>query len=108
MNSNNIIIDRRNDKGELIGVSIINGNTILLLCVDQEYRSQGIGSDFPSVNEKLYHNIDEAACEFFNKRGYRHSWDCNCFDMRFSLADYKDAMCLLHDGNKRFARKLNV
>lgn len=132
-NANNIIIDRRNDKGELIGVSIINGNTILLLCVDQKYRSQGIGSElltisestirdnghnevvvgagvdylmpgvptckryFPSVNEKLYHNIDEVACEFFTKRGYRHSWDCNCFDMRFSLADYKDAGCSIGD-----------
>ena len=85
MNSNNIIIDRRNDKGELIGVSIINGNTILLLCVDQEYRSQGIGSDFPSVNEKLYHNIDEAACEFFNKRGYTYSG----LDRLYGYAGYK-------------------
>lgn len=127
VNKNNIVIDKRNVEDELIGVSIINENTVLLLCVDKEYRNQGIGSEllgisesvirdngynevvvgagfdylmpgvptrkryYPSVNEKLYPNIDEVASNFFSKRGYRHSWDCNCFDMRFPLSDYKDA-----------------
>lgn len=126
-NKNNIIIDKRNDKDELIGISIINENTVLLLCVDKEYRNQGIGSEllgisesvirdkgykevvvgagfdylmpgvptskryFPSVNEDLYSNIDATANDFFTKRGYTHSWNCNCFDMRFPLDDFQDA-----------------
>ena len=63
--------------------------------------SVGAGSDYlvpgvptskryyDAVNEALYPGLDESASRFFEKRGYRHSWDCNCFDMRFPLAAYQ-------------------
>lgn len=43
-----------------------------------------------AVNEHLYEGIDETASTFFEKRGYTHSWDCNCFDMRFSLSEFTE------------------
>ena len=43
-NKNNKIIKKRNEFNKLIGVSVINENTILMLCVDEEYRNKGIGS----------------------------------------------------------------
>lgn len=124
-NKDNIVIEQRDEQNKLIGASVLNQNTILLLCVDVEYRKKGIGSrllqlsekavrdggyseikagagfDYimPGVptakryveaeNESLYQNIDETASEFFTKRGYVHSWKCNCFDMRVSLSRYE-------------------
>ena len=41
-----------------------------------------------AVNERLYEEIDTTASDFFEKRGYSHSWDCNCFDMRFPLSEF--------------------
>lgn len=41
-----------------------------------------------AVNERLYEGLDESASTFFEKRGYTHSWDCNCFDMRFPLSEF--------------------
>lgn len=41
-----------------------------------------------AVNESLYEEIDDTASTFFEKRGYIHSWDCNCFDMRFPLSEF--------------------
>lgn len=117
-------IEKRNDRNDLIGAVVLHGNTILMLCVDEEYRNRGIGSELlfaaeevikaagfnevtvgagydylmpgvptskryvNSVNESLYDGIDEMASEFFEKRGYNHSWDCNCFDMRFPLSEF--------------------
>lgn len=43
-NQDNKIIEERNDKKQLVGVSVIHKNTILLLCVEKAYRNQGIGS----------------------------------------------------------------
>lgn len=45
---------------------------------------------FESQNEKLYPDIDEKDSNFFTKRGYNHSWDCNCFDMRFNLEEFEN------------------
>lgn len=42
-----------------------------------------------AVNERLYEGIDASASDFFEKRGYTHSWDCNCFDMRFPLSEFR-------------------
>ena len=39
-------------------------------------------------NEALFPELDEAASDFFIKRGYIHAWDCNCFDMRCLLAHF--------------------
>lgn len=120
-NEENTIIEHRNDQNKLVGASVVNQNTILLLCVDPGYRKQGIGSRllteaeetirqggyervvigngfdyimpgvptskryFPAENEELYPGLDETASDFFTKRGYTHTWNCNCFDMRFPL-----------------------
>lgn len=118
------IIEKRDDKDALIGAAVVHNNTILMLCVDKEYRNCGIGSELlheaervikesghedvvvgagydylmpgvptskrytDAVNERLYEGIDETASTFFEKRGYTHSWDCNCFDMRFPLSEF--------------------
>ncbi|MBR3162318.1 MAG: GNAT family N-acetyltransferase [Bacilli bacterium] len=52
-NKNNKYIEKRNKKDELIGLSIINNNTILLLCVDSKYRNKGIGSKLLEESERL-------------------------------------------------------
>lgn len=51
-NPENRIIEVNNDSGKLIGVSIIHKNTILMLCVDEEYRNKGIGNKLLSDSEK--------------------------------------------------------
>ena len=120
-NSDNQYFDERIN-GELVGFSIVNKNTILLLVVSLDYRNQGIGSrllekseqyilskgydkiilgvgfDYlmpgvptskkvvPSVHENLDSLVNDNASNFFEKRGYVHSWgECNCFDMRMPL-----------------------
>ncbi len=124
-NEENIVFEERNVQNTLIGAAVINKGTILMLCVDWEYRGQGIGSRllkkaeeairkngfekinigcgfdyltpgvptskryFPAENEDLYPGLDEMASDFFVHRGYVHSWDCNCFDMRFSLSEFR-------------------
>lgn len=118
------ILEKRNDTNVLIGAVVIHDSTILMLCVDKEYRNRGIGSELlaaaealvkkagykeitvgagydylmpgvptskryvAAVNERLYEGIDDTASDFFTKRGYEHSWDCNCFDMRFPLSEF--------------------
>lgn len=43
-NKDNRIFEKRNEKNELIGVCVVNKNTILLLCVKKEYRNKGVGT----------------------------------------------------------------
>jgi len=50
-NPENKIIETKDDNGNLIGVSIIHKNTILMLCVDKEYRHRGIGSKLLNDSE---------------------------------------------------------
>lgn len=120
----NHFIEKRDDAGALIGLSVVNQNVILLLCVDEAYRRQGIGTwlleqsealireaghgtcrtgvgfdylmpgvptsvhFFPARNVQLYPGLDSSASTFFEKRGYKHSWEnADCFDMRFDLKD---------------------
>lgn len=125
-NKENIILEHRDEAEKLIGVAVVNQNTLLLLCVDAEYRNRGIGDKLLSLsedtvrdngfneivvgngfdyiapgiptsrrycdaeNEALYPGLDENASDFFTKRGYAHSWGCNCFDMRLSLAAFQE------------------
>lgn len=120
----NHVIETRDEHGSLIGAAVVNENTILMLCVDQQHRQQGLGSkllaeaeDFiqqgghqevvvgvgfdylapgvptskryaPAVNECFYEGLDDTSSRFFERRGYVHSWDCNCFDMRFPLSEF--------------------
>ncbi len=123
-NKSNKFITKRNEQNRLIGLSVINNDTIILLCVDREYRNKGIGTEllkmseetifgegynevtvgagfdyimpgvpipkgyFKSENESIYSNVSEGAGCFFTKRGYSHSWGCDCFDMRLPLTDF--------------------
>lgn len=43
---------------------------------------------FDAENEELYQELDENASDFFQKRGYIHSWNCNCFDMKLLLKNF--------------------
>ena len=51
-NPENRIIEESDEKGNLIGVSIIYKDTIILLCVNEEYRNHGIGSKLLEESEK--------------------------------------------------------
>ena len=118
------IIEKRNVQNSLIGAVVVHNNTILMLCVDKEYRNRGIGSELldeaeriikeagyeeitvgagydylmpgvptgkryvDAVNERLYEGLDDSVSTFFENRGYTHSWDCNCFDMRFPHSEF--------------------
>ena len=55
-----------------------------------DYLTPGVPTSkryYPAVNEALYPGLDDSASRFFEARGYRHSWDCNCFDRRLSLSE---------------------
>ena len=49
-NPDNHIIEKRIDD-KLIGVSVINKNTILMICIDEEYRHKGIGTKLLNQSE---------------------------------------------------------
>jgi ribosomal protein S18 acetylase RimI-like enzyme len=48
----NKIFEMRNNAGELIAVSVINKNNILMLCVNKQHRNQGIGSKLLQKSEE--------------------------------------------------------
>ena len=50
-NDANIVLEHRNEKNTLIGAAVINKNTILLFCVDAEYRKRGIGTRLLAMAE---------------------------------------------------------
>ena len=117
----NTIITERDGTGNLVGASVINENTVLMLAVDKTHRGRGIGSSlleqseklikhkgygeirigagrnyllpgvptskgyYPAEGENLYHGLDCEFSDFFENRGYAHSWDCSCFDMLISF-----------------------
>lgn len=102
---NNHIIDCR-DGGKLVGVSVINENTIYLLCVDKSSQNKGIGTKLlleseAYIKSKGFANVilgagkdyimpgvpkNDGAHGFFMKFGYTHSWgDNGCIDMHQAL-----------------------
>lgn len=103
----NYIIEKRvNNK--LVGVSIINKNTIIMLCVDIKYRHKGIGTKLLNQSEKYILDqgfdklnigvgvfylmpgvpINKENLSFFERRFYTHSWgNDECFDMDMELID---------------------
>lgn len=104
---NHFILHRAREA--LAGVSVINGSTIYLLCVDEPFQRQGIGSSLLAQSEEYAASkgvskltlgtgkeyimpgvpMNEGAHDFFKKRGYRHSWeDMGCFDMEQMLEDF--------------------
>lgn len=61
-NEGNTIIERRDARNKLIGVSVVNANTVLLLCVDAEHRNKGVGTDLLKQSERIitehgYHKV---------------------------------------------------
>lgn len=48
----NHIIENRDINKRLIGVSVVHKNTIYLLCVDKEFRNQGLGTELLEASEK--------------------------------------------------------
>ena len=52
---------------------------------------------YGAENERLYEGVDDSASVFFEKHGYTHSWDCNCFDMRFPLTEFTKDECSVGD-----------
>jgi GNAT superfamily N-acetyltransferase len=110
----NHIIERRKN-GKLNGVSVINENTIYLLCVEKSSQNQGVGTELlkrseehiasngfnkvilglkddyimPGAPMKNSMNGVRAAFHFFVKHGYRHSWgDTGCIDLDQRLEDF--------------------
>ena len=81
--------DLSNKCEELI---IKNGFNEIKLGVGFNYLIPGVPTSkkyTDSVYENLYPEINDNASNFFEKRGYIHSWGkCNCFDMKMSLSDF--------------------
>ncbi|MBQ2709569.1 MAG: GNAT family N-acetyltransferase, partial [Clostridia bacterium] len=102
--------------GRIVGAAVLHKSNLLMLAVDAAYRRQGIGArllasaedaaraagyaamtcgageDYltpgvPTDAPVLDGRLSEAAA-FFAKRGYAHSWGCECFDMAMALSDF--------------------
>lgn len=107
----NHIIKKEVD-GKFAGVSVIHKNTIHLFCVAPEFRGRGIGSALLLESEEyIAGNGYEEVCfcdgddyitpgiplyegnrEFFEKRGYVHSWgEDECVDMQQDLSGFNYA-----------------
>jgi ribosomal protein S18 acetylase RimI-like enzyme len=105
--SNHIIECR--DGGKLVGVSVINGSTIYLLCVDKPAQNQGIGTRLLLQSEEYISSkgfdkielgagkdyimpgvpMNDGAHKFFLRFGYTHSWgDSSCIDMSQALESF--------------------
>ncbi|MDE6639117.1 MAG: hypothetical protein K2K63_01155 [Acetatifactor sp.] len=52
-NEGNTVIERRDGQNKLIGASVVNENTILLLCVDAEHRNKGVGTGLLNESEQI-------------------------------------------------------
>ncbi len=52
-NKDNKVFVRRDENGKLIAASVVNKNTILMLCVDSKFRNRGIGSSLLDESEKF-------------------------------------------------------
>ena len=71
---------------------IKNGFNKIVLGVGFNYLMPGVPTSKkynPSVHENLDPNVNDIASNFFEKRGYVHSWGkYNCFDMKLRLVDF--------------------
>ncbi len=106
------------DKEKLLAASVINENTVLMLCVLPEYRRRGIGSRLLEKSESLVQEKGFSEIQFcdgpgyltpgiplttdneafFSKRGYTHAWgDCECVDMSLCLQDFQEGNASLGD-----------
>jgi GNAT superfamily N-acetyltransferase len=98
------------------GFALVRDNAIMLLCVKESDRGQGVGSKLLKAAEKeifahfsevvlgntpshyLYPGAPIAAKTFFEKRGYTVDWEC--YDMMIDMNDgvWRDAPC--YDGDE--------
>lgn len=69
-----------------------NGFDKIVLGVGFNYLMPGVPTSkkfCSSVHEKLNPLVNNIASNFFEKRGYTHSWGkCNCFDMKMVLSEF--------------------
>lgn len=68
-----------------------NGYKNVVIGAGFDYLMPGVPTSkryFDSVNENLSKEVNNIASDFFEKRGYFHSWDCNCFDMNLKLNNF--------------------
>ena len=113
-------IIKKEAEGRLIGVSMIHKNNVFLLCVAPEFQRRGIGSQLLQESEDYivkagYDEICfcdgddyitpgiplyEGNREFFEKRGYEHTWgDSECVDMqqdldKFDFSEFAGGDCI--------------
>ena len=103
VNKNTILLlvvdEEYRNKG--IGSSLLEECEKLIIKKDFNSIVLGVGFDYlmpgvptskkynPSVHERLDPLVNDKASNFFEKRGYVHSWNnCNCFDMKMKLNDF--------------------
>ena len=68
-----------------------NGYDSIVVGAGFDYIMPGVPTSkryYDSVNESLAKEVNSDASTFFEKRGYFHSWDCNCFDMKMKLNNF--------------------
>ena len=87
----NRFIEKRDEMGALIGLSVVNQNVIMLLCVDKAYRQQGIGTWLLEQSEKLVCESGHGAC----KVGWDSITSCRaCFtEKRASMLQKEEKGC---------------
>lgn len=69
------------------------GHDEITVGVGFDYLMPGVPTSrpyFATEEPRLCDGLTDAAARFFEARGYRHAWDCDCFDMRFPLLEFPD------------------
>lgn len=80
-----------------------NGYNDVVIGAGFDYIMPGVPTSkkyYNSVNENLSKQVNEKASNFFEKRGYLHDWDCNCFDMKMKLSDFNKFENSINDSIK--------
>lgn len=88
-NKDNIVIEKRNEQDKLMGVSIINKNTILMLCVDEQYRNKGLGTILLNESEKIIkENGYDEMLFYFSKDKYANK---SSKDLKEMIKTYEES-----------------
>lgn len=101
------IVERRED-GRLIGCAFVHNGSIPMLCVEEAYRGQGVGSQLLAESEEYLRSLgspkavlgcgehyllqgvpEGPAVKFFEKRGYAADW--TSINMELDLAGFDSA-----------------
>lgn len=105
-----LLVVEKEYRGQGIGTELLEtceetirdaGYGKVVLGVGFDYLMPGVPTSrryAPSVHEHLDPLVNADASDFFERRGYRHSWGaCNCFDMRMLLDDFCQDDCQVGD-----------